>query len=530
MQNEDQIHGDAIIKDGRHPWSNRASATGHRRKPFRAMAFLTCTSDLCFKRFRLIFASYVSVRKTLYFLTCFLKMKAVAADLDVIMDWIFFREVLNNDRDYRREYIENGSDEKKLPYLIPPLLIALTLASCIIGTLMWIILATDGRIITPILRRLGIDKLSIGITLFLCVVLEDIPQVVLTFLIEDYYEEDNLSTIAVCNVMASLYDTLIKLAEAIDERHDMVETGAWCKHSIADAHTNVISAVVTLCAASTNSISKGENTNINQSLENHKYMKSTRTLALATTQLPSLRFMTASLDGTVRLWNSSNRLNVPGYTVNDTACVRVYKGRDLSGVTCLALLGEKMHPNKTTNIKPHISNSNTSHFLSGHQNGVIRLWHIENCEKHLCDYRLSSSPTVAGMAVVKPGEFFVAAYQNGMSHLWDAWSGACIARFSGHKSPIRGICAMGDGEQFVTGSEDNTLRLWDIRSAMRTASLPNKNTSLQPTKSQREDDLNVSFSPEPYTNVLTKSVSFRCKTMSAWPTRFIKVTRMLYYL
>ena len=45
-------------------------------------------------------------------------------------------------------------------------------------------------------------------------------QVILCFLVEDYYEEGGFlsSEVAVFNVMASLYDTLIKLAESYDLR------------------------------------------------------------------------------------------------------------------------------------------------------------------------------------------------------------------------------------------------------------------------------------------------------------------------
>ena len=468
MQSDDMQNGDSILKDKVHPWRNRASATGHRRKPFRAMAFLT----------------------------------SVAADLDVIMDWIFFHEVVKNDRAYREERANSNSNDKELPYLIPPFLIYITLASCIIGTLMWIILATDGRIAAPILRRLGIDKLSIGLTLFLCVILEDIPQVVLTFLIEDYYEEDDLSTIAVCNVMASLYDTLIKLAEAIDERHDMVETGAWCKQSIPEAHSDTISGVVTLGSATQNSTLIG-NSKHSTSFEHQNDMNSTKSLPLAATQLPSLRFMTASLDGTVRLWNSSNRSDVPGDTVTDMVCSRTYQGMEHSGVTCLALLGEKMqHLSDPTYVKPHISNSNSSHFLMGQQNGIVQLWCIENSDKHQQDYRIASSSSVTGIAVVKVGEIFVATYQNGSALLWNAWSGSCLARYGGHNATIRSVCAMGDGEQFVTGSDDRTLRLWNILGVCnintgRPDSVPSTNTSQGSTLSRREDYLNACCSSAP---------------------------------
>jgi WD40 repeat protein len=456
MPNDDDNNNnsDSIVKEENHPWRRHPTlATGHRRKPFRAMALLT----------------------------------SVAADLDVIADWIFIYGTMKNDREYRRAWAQNSNNNNtagnttdgSLPYLIPPILLNLTFISCIVGTLMWIILATDGRVAAPLLRRLGIDKLSMGITLFLCVVLEDIPQVVLTFLIEDYYEEDQLSTIAVCNVMASLYDTLIKLAEAIDERNDMVETGAWCKHSISHAHTDTVSAIVTLlpptnCDVTATSLLRNNNNNnaSQPTWNNLQHMRSTRTLA--TTPLPSLRFLSASLDGTMRMWaniNNHHRVDSFGYMVHDTVCLRTYGGVDSSSVTCLALLGEapscsssQQHPI----LQSHISNSNSSHFLSGHQNGSVQLWHVDNSKEHVCEFQVATTTNspVSGIAVVQVGILFVAAYHNGTSCLWNAWSGACLARYGGHTAMIRTICAMGDGQHFVTGSNDRTLRLWNVRSVL----------------------------------------------------------------
>ena len=47
------------------------------------------------------------------------------------------------------------------------------------------------------------------------------------------------------NVVASLYDTLIKLAEAFDDRRDIVETGMYCKESLW-AHRANITCIIPL--------------------------------------------------------------------------------------------------------------------------------------------------------------------------------------------------------------------------------------------------------------------------------------------
>jgi hypothetical protein len=174
-------------------------------------------------------------------------LASLAADFDVATDWIFYFHCRNADRQYREEYYTsnqrqddqdqyNSSSQlvsQQTPHLIPPILLSVLLVVCILGTILWLTLATDGAVASPILRRLEVDKISMGWVLFLGVLIEDIPQVILTCLVEDYFEEDGqFTSYAIMNVISSLYDTLIKLAEAFDERSDIVETGIWCKKSI----------------------------------------------------------------------------------------------------------------------------------------------------------------------------------------------------------------------------------------------------------------------------------------------------------
>lgn len=225
-------------------------------------------------------------------------LTSFASDLDVISDWLFYRDTLQNDQEYRAELENSKHSPDALPYLIPPVTITMLFITCIIGTCMWLILATDGRILTPLLKRLGVEKLSMGHMLFLCVVLEDVPQVLLTFFVEDYYEDNGgLSNMAVMNLTVSLYDTLIKIAEAYDERNDVVETGVWCKKSLW-AHKDAVTAVLALPLPP----STKDDAVMRPALSKRASSRHRRTLIeramkpVIPTELPHLRFLTTSLD------------------------------------------------------------------------------------------------------------------------------------------------------------------------------------------------------------------------------------------
>lgn len=439
---------------------------GHKKKPFKAVAMLT----------------------------------SLASDFDILADWLFYRETVNNDRNYRAE----GAGS--LPYLIPPWLIWVAWVVCILGSIMWLILATDGRIVAPIFRRLGYDKLSIGYMLFLCVLVEDLPQVILTFIIEDYYEESHVSNLAVINVTVSLYDTLIKLAESYDQRNDVVETGGWCKESIW-AHKDVVTSVVSLpmqgpavtsddgllttIPSSRSSMTfhscRPPQRKLPDRLENSILMDNSMRLSslpeltepkpdrppssmlenallpITPTKPPRLRFLTASLDKTIRLWDTSACMK--GH--RREKCVRVFRGH-LGGVTSLVLLekSEPMERSESIDLDQYQEEiDRTTFFLSGCKRGDVKLWNLQS------DCLRTYAPTVPRRGVtaissMKAGSTFVVSYEDGSARLWEIWSGVCLGIYSGHSEIINCLCSMLDGSMFVTGSQDTTLKLWDTSAAL----------------------------------------------------------------
>ncbi|CAB9519647.1 WD-repeat protein [Seminavis robusta] len=437
--------------------------TALRRKPLRAMAVLT----------------------------------SIASDFDLISDWAFYRQSLRQDREYRKEF-EANPVEGDLPYLIPPRLMHCVLASCILGSIMWIVVATEGRIVSPVTTRLGIDKLSMGLVLFIAVLVEDLPQILLVFLIEDYYEEGGfLSEVAVFNLMASLYDTCIKLAESYDQRHDVVETGVWCKKSIR-GHEATITDIFVLpegvelpAYQSNNQRGRRRSTSdsVVQTIERHRstgesssdgnnastsslptsvFRRSSRSQkpliveaffpegeALA----PRIHFLTTSMDMTAKLWNvASLEQTSTTNTKNDKQCVDFYSDVEGNGFTCMAWVGPK-------NPKTMVAGSiNQKHFvLFGMNNGVTKLWDLSG----LCHrtYQVYGSRTnrVASISASGFGDnhIFVCGHESGDIRLWQTWIGTCLGQIRAHDKRVTSIKFLDNGNQFVSASADAMLKLWD---------------------------------------------------------------------
>jgi WD40 repeat protein len=48
--------------------------------------------------------------------------------------------------------------------------------------------------------------------------------------------------------------------------------------------------------------------------------------------------------------------------------------------------------------------------------------------------------------------------------LWDVQSGDCVRTLEGHSNWVRSVAWSGDGLTLASGSDDNTVKLWDVQS------------------------------------------------------------------
>eukprot|EP00536_Pseudo-nitzschia_multiseries_P016284 jgi/Psemu1/328188/estExt_fgenesh1_pg.C_10640003 len=369
-------------------------------------------------------------------------LASLAADFDVVTDWLFYFHCVG----------ENREDPR-----IPKWIMAMVLASCVLGTLSWLVLATDGALATPLLRSLGYDKLSLGHVLFVSVLVEDIPQVLLTFIIEECYPGEAeagsaaVTQYALISVVASLYDTLIKIAEAFDERTDVVETGRWCKDSIR-VHPR---GKPLACIAPLPVLDDQKAGERDHDLEHGRSLLEEATTIVAETKLPRIRFLSVTKDGSVQLWDT--RSNPPGRQEDvaslDFESPTPSSSSSSSSVSCLVLLPQP--PAATTDPSENC-------FLTGHADGTVRLW---TTNRRACLKSYSASETVAdadeeriaitSLAVLLPGgggrDDSDEEHDDDVDDEPESQFPACLPR------EYRGY-------RFVTGHESGRARVWNLGS------------------------------------------------------------------
>ncbi len=72
---------------------------------------------------------------------------------------------------------------------------------------------------------------------------------------------------------------------------------------------------------------------------------------------------------------------------------------------------------------------------------------------------------ISAVAVTPDGRFAISGSQDATLRLWDVASAECVRIYKGPEQNITAVAITPDGRFVVSGSEDKTLHLWDIKSA-----------------------------------------------------------------
>ncbi|MCS7159433.1 MAG: WD40 repeat domain-containing protein, partial [Gemmatales bacterium] len=66
------------------------------------------------------------------------------------------------------------------------------------------------------------------------------------------------------------------------------------------------------------------------------------------------------------------------------------------------------------------------------------------------------------VAVTPDGRYVVSGSGDNTVRLWDLSSGQAVQRFTGHTESVLSVAVSPDGRYVVSGSDDKTVRVWYI--------------------------------------------------------------------
>lgn len=102
------------------------------------------------------------------------------------------------------------------------------------------------------------------------------------------------------------------------------------------------------------------------------------------------------------------------------------------------------------------------------KDATVKLWDLGN-GRELRTYRGSQDP-VKALAWTRDGRWIASTAGNEI-HIWDPETGKLKTALKGHEKPVWALAFHPDGQTLASGSEDTTVRLWDVEKGTETFNL-----------------------------------------------------------
>lgn len=141
--------------------------------------------------------------------------------------------------------------------------------------------------------------------------------------------------------------------------------------------------------------------------------------------------LVASADGTISIWNV--------YKTTNIATLKGHKG----AVTSLSL------------------NPSESRLLSGSYDGSVIIWDLRSFQK-IHELPMEGQK-VRSVAYSNNGKFFAVGLENKIARIFNVNNYTPTNTFRGHKSVVYQIAFSHDDNYLITGSQDNSVMIWDIQ-------------------------------------------------------------------
>lgn len=148
--------------------------------------------------------------------------------------------------------------------------------------------------------------------------------------------------------------------------------------------------------------------------------------------LGNTRAVSASWDGTLRLWN-----------LDTGATEHVLRGAD-DNILALAVTPDGALA------------------VTGSRDGAVSLWDLERAALR-CAPAVTPGGYVSAVAVAGDGALIFSGHEDGTIHVWRGRDSVDLQRWKAHDAPVRSLALTPDEERIVSGSSDGAVKVWDTK-------------------------------------------------------------------
>jgi RNA polymerase sigma factor (sigma-70 family) len=160
------------------------------------------------------------------------------------------------------------------------------------------------------------------------------------------------------------------------------------------------------------------------------------------------RILTASHDGTVRVWDSEGK---------ELQRIDAHMGQKIAITSSGRQPREDRYLNRGASDAAFSSDG--KRIVSGGVDGAARVWDMDTAKELQC--MKLDRVTVMAVAFLPDDKRVVSSGNDGIIHIWDAADGKELGKCEGHTGIVAALAVARDGRRVVSAGHDKTVRVWD---------------------------------------------------------------------
>ncbi|MGM9762540.1 MAG: TIR domain-containing protein [Candidatus Cryptobacteroides sp.] len=178
----------------------------------------------------------------------------------------------------------------------------------------------------------------------------------------------------------------------------------------------------------------------------------------------------ASLDGTIKIWDIDSGAQLHSLTVHkgnvnsvcfsqDGACILTASSDGTVKITDIKSNDIKLSLDQLCKASCAVFSYNGKYIASGDEEGTICIWKAETGS--LCRELTGHEKWVSSVRFSQSGKYILSASEDGTVKIWNVKNGSCVRTFEVHSGPVNSAEFSRDERSVLSAGDDRTIKVWN---------------------------------------------------------------------